>query len=599
MKEYRLDLDALKGVCIIAVVLFHCGLLRSGYLGVDVFFVINGFLIIPSLFKHVESNNFSYVDFLKKRTIRLFPLVILLCFVSLILGGIFMLPFEYERLTRSVVSSLFLSENLRSAFTFGNYWEILNDYSPLFHLWYIGVLFEFYIVFPLLVLLLKKIANVFKKENETIFIRLSMAIFALSLIAYLFIPIDSSYKFYLLPFRLFELLAGGLVAIYARKLSMVIKHPIQGFCLILLLTTIFLSIYSIICGDFGRQIKPIAPYEIGITTEGLPVPPTVLLISTVLFSCLTIFKEEKNVITTNKFFVYLGKRSYSIFIWHQFVIAFYRNIIGDEVSVISVLICLGLTLAISELSYTFVEKRTKINKILVVCVFSILVLCPTALYIYKSGGVIKDIPELDLKRGDGFVGIAVAYVDIPSKDDVPFPKKSNGKKNVLVVGNSFSRDFSNILRESEYGDKLNFSQNSYGYPADRISEADYIFTFLQKESLTDSILVRLKPSCKIYGIGTKNFGKSNNQFYSHRWSDNYYNSMSVLPAEYKRANEIAKEHWGEGYIDLIAPAMVDGTHVRVFTPDRKYISQDCKHLTKAGARWYASVLNLKAVFGEL
>lgn len=68
-----------------------------------------------------------------------------------------MLPFEYERLARSVISSNLLSENLRSAYTFGGYWEILNDYSPLFHLWYIGVLFEFYLVFPLLLLPIKNL----------------------------------------------------------------------------------------------------------------------------------------------------------------------------------------------------------------------------------------------------------------------------------------------------------------------------------------------------------------------------------------------------------------------------------------------------------
>ena len=152
MQNYRLDLDALKGMCIIAVILFHTGLLRSGFLGVDAFFVINGYLIIPSILKHVEENDFSYVDFLKKRILRLYPLVLLVCSLSLVLGVFFMLPFEYERLARSVVTSSLLSENLRSAFTFGNYWEILNDYSPLFHLWYVGILFEFYAIFPLIIL---------------------------------------------------------------------------------------------------------------------------------------------------------------------------------------------------------------------------------------------------------------------------------------------------------------------------------------------------------------------------------------------------------------------------------------------------------------
>ena len=65
------------------------------------------------------------------------------------------------------------------------------------------------------------------------------------------------------------------------------------------------------------------------------------------------------------------------------------------------------------------------------------------------------------------------------------------------------------------------------------------------------------------------------------------------------ANEITKEHWGEMYSDLIIPAIIDLENVRAFTPERKYISQDCKHVTKTGIQWYASILNLKRIFDEL
>ena len=224
---------------------------------------------------------------------------------------------------------------------------------------------------------------------------------------------------------------------------------------------------------------------------------------------------------------------------------------------------------------------------------------PTSIYIYKNGGVVRDYPELDLKWNDGFVGVAVSYVDEPREDDHDFPVDDNGKKNVLVVGNSFARDFANILKQTGYADKLNFSYSQYNYPVERLSKADYVFTFLIKESISDSLLKFAKPTCKFYGIGTKNFGKSNNQFYSHRWSKEYYSSTTILPNEYRIANDVAKEHWGDAYIDLIKPAMVDSLHVRVFTPEHKYISQDCKHLTRAGAKWYASVLDWERIFNEL
>ena len=600
MKNYRLDLDALKGLCIIAVILFHAGLLRSGFLGVDAFFVINGYLIIPSIFKRIEENSFSYVEFLKKRVIRLYPLVLLVCALSLVLGAFFMLPFEYERLARSVITSSLLSENIRSAFTFGNYWEILNDYSPLFHLWYVGILFEFYVIFPIIVLFLSFIAKKANKEERKIFVAVLVAFAILSLIAYLLLPVLSQYKFYLLPFRLFEILAGGIVAVLVKPVSAITKSFVQKFCLLLLTFILFLSLFTIYRDGVGHQVWPIAAYGIGITTEGLLVSPALLLVFTVLFTGVVIHCELDFVVLKSRLLACLGKRSYSLFIWHQFVFAFYRNSISDEVSLKSVLICLILTAIFSEISYRCIEKKVGVSKrALGVCFLCALIICPLGAYVYKQGGVIKDYPELDLKKGDGFVGIAVNYVDIPSTDDKPFPEKDNGKINVLVVGNSFSRDFSNILKESKYADKINFSYRSNDFPIDRISKADYIFTFLKKESINDSIMAFVKPTCKIYGIGTKNFGKSNNQFYSRRWSDDYYFSKNLLPQEYKRANEIAKEHWGGAYIDLIAPAMIDDKYVRVFTPDHKYISQDCKHLTKAGAKWYAEVLNLDKIFGEI
>lgn len=600
MKNYRLDLDALKGLCIIAVILFHAGLLRSGFLGVDAFFVINGYLIIPSIFKHIEDNSFSYVEFLKKRVIRLYPLVLVVCALSLVLGAFFMLPFEYERLARSVITSSLLSENLRSALTFGNYWEILNDYSPLFHLWYVGILFEFYVIFPIIILFLSLVAKKSNKEERKIFVIALVSLSALSLIAYFFLPVQSQYKFYLLPFRLFEILAGGIVAVFAKQVSAVAKKMFPKISFLLLILILFLSVFTLYRDGVGHQVMPIAAYGIGITKEGLPVSPTLLLVLTVIFTSIVIHKELNLAVLKSRLLVYLGKRSYSLFIWHQFVLAFYRNVISDEVSIKSVLICLILTVVVSEISYRIVEKKVSVSKqSFAVCLLCVLIICPLGVYVYKQGGVIKDYPELDLKKGDGFVGVAVNYVDIPSTDDKPFPEKDNGKINVLVVGNSFSRDFSNILKESKYADKINFSYRSKDFSIDRISKADYIFTFLKKETINDSIMALIKPTCKIYGIGTKNFGKSNNQFYSRRWFDDYYFSKNLLPQEYKRANEIAKEHWGGAYVDLIAPAMIDDKYVRVFTPDHKYISQDCKHLTKAGAKWYAEVLNLDKIFGEI
>ena len=92
---YRTDLDVIKGISIIAVVLFHMGLLKTGYLGVDAFFVINGFLVIPSVYKGILENRFSFIGFMVKRTVRLLPLIVLASALSLVLGYFLMMPDHY------------------------------------------------------------------------------------------------------------------------------------------------------------------------------------------------------------------------------------------------------------------------------------------------------------------------------------------------------------------------------------------------------------------------------------------------------------------------------------------------------------------------
>ena len=157
--QYRKDLDILKGIAIIAVILFHLGIVKSGYLGVDVFLVINGFLIVPSLCRKIEEGDFSYWQFLKSRLMRLWPMVALLSFVCLGIGFVGMLPDDYENLGESVVASNLFSENILLSITTKDYWNVSNDYNPLMHLWYVGLIFEFYLLFPLILVVTKKTAK--------------------------------------------------------------------------------------------------------------------------------------------------------------------------------------------------------------------------------------------------------------------------------------------------------------------------------------------------------------------------------------------------------------------------------------------------------
>lgn len=158
-KLHRSDIDLLKGLSIVAVVLYHMGILPFGYFGVDVFLVINGFLIILSVYKKMESGQFNYFEFLKSRFIRLAPLVVIACIVSMLVGFFGMLPDDYENLAESSVASLFFSNNILSSYISADYWNVVNEYKPLMHLWYVGVLAEFYIIIPFIVWIDIKLAK--------------------------------------------------------------------------------------------------------------------------------------------------------------------------------------------------------------------------------------------------------------------------------------------------------------------------------------------------------------------------------------------------------------------------------------------------------
>ena len=135
-------LDFLKGIAIVAVVLYHFGggLLPYGYLGVDIFFVIGGYLTIGSLKRQIEGGKFNFWRFLFRKIIRLYPLVIFVSIISMGIGYFLMLPDDFENLAESAIASSVFANNVIQCITTKNYWDVINLYKPLMHLWYVGLL---------------------------------------------------------------------------------------------------------------------------------------------------------------------------------------------------------------------------------------------------------------------------------------------------------------------------------------------------------------------------------------------------------------------------------------------------------------------------
>ena len=213
MKKYRRDLDILKGIAILAVVIYHMGFLKSGYLGVDIFFVVGGYLLIGSLTKQFTERKFKYWQYLIKKIVRLWPLVIAASFLAIGLGFVLMLPDDFENLAESSIASSMFANNILQCITTKNYWNITNLYKPLMHFWYVGVLMQAYVILPLIYLLSVKVAKNARKGMIVGTIGLTL----LSFVLYCLPFIPAAWKFYYLPFRVFEITAGGLLTFSEKK----------------------------------------------------------------------------------------------------------------------------------------------------------------------------------------------------------------------------------------------------------------------------------------------------------------------------------------------------------------------------------------------
>ncbi|NLN49745.1 MAG: acyltransferase [Clostridiales bacterium] len=571
--------DYLKGIAIIAVVFYHAGLLKYGYLGVDLFFVINGYLITKSIINSYERGNFSYFSFLIRRCERLWPLVLLLGTVSLVCGYFTMLPDDLENLAQSVVASNFFANNILAYITTGNYWDVVQSYKPLMHTWYLGILLQFYLVYPLLIIIIHYFSKKFK--IDLFFIICIITFISLTLCV---IQSKDSIKFYFLQYRFFEFTAGGFLFLLNSE-SSVIKSK-NLFWVITLCVVLILSISNTINPDFIRLLAVV-----------------VLSVTALSYAQKCDAKTSPEALPL-KLLASIGLGTYSIYIWHQPILAFYRYVFNNKMEVSDFIICFILIIFISLISYIFVEKRLLKNKVSFFVFSIILFIASTAgaIYLYMIAGIVRDVPELDIYKNNVRRGIHAEYCDRVYKMNKDFVNDT--RKKILVIGNSFARDWANILLESEYASDI---QISYSYAADgletKAKEADYIFVFISgqttvtmKYNLPLYISSNKELLNKTYCIGPKRFGENNGMIYNLRGQSNYHHLSVEIDQETAYNNKIGKIEWGDKYIDMMGSIQNEDGTVRVFTSDGKFIAQDCRHLTQAGAKYYASIIGLDRFF---
>ena len=286
--HFREDINGLRAIAVIAVVLFHFNpnWMPGGFAGVDVFFVISGFLMTGIIFKGLEQQNFSIIKFYIARANRIIPALAILCIVLLIFGWFFLPPVDYKSLAKHAVSSIgFISNNIY--WLESGYFDAASHEKWLLHTWSLSVEWQFYILYPILLVICNKLIGL-TWTKKVILIGTILG-FAFCVIATYKWP-SSSY--FLFPARAWEMMMGGVAYLYPISLNRKKSKALE------IIGIIFIA----------------ASYL--IITKHTPWPGYLALFP-VLGSFLIIQANVKNSLITNNFvFQKIGSWSYSIYLWH-------------------------------------------------------------------------------------------------------------------------------------------------------------------------------------------------------------------------------------------------------------------------------------------
>lgn len=330
---YRPEVDGLRALAVLPVILFHAGfsLFSGGFVGVDVFFVISGYLITSIILTELNSGTFSLVHFWERRARRILPALYLVLLVSLPMAWYWLSPQDLLNYADSLLAVALFCSNIWFWLSSG-YFDAAAEFKPLLHTWSLAVEEQFYLCFPLLMLLL------WRNCRSLLPVLLTLALMVSLVLAEWGAQHRPAFTFYMLPTRAWELLAGALVAWWLHQ------HPRQFPALVTQLASL-LGLLLLIAGCVLIDKTTLFP---GFSAL-LPVGGTVLLLLFADQSTLTGRLLSHKVLTS------VGLISYSAYLWHQPLFAFARHHTLDKPSIVLMTGLSLLTLVLAWLSWKFVE----------------------------------------------------------------------------------------------------------------------------------------------------------------------------------------------------------------------------------------------------
>ena len=466
--QYRAEIDGLRALAVVPVVLFHAGLqaFGGGFVGVDVFFVISGYLITTLILNALEKGNFRLATFYERRARRILPALFLVSFSCIPFAWIWLLPRDMADFSQSLMALAVFSSNILFWHESG-YFETAAELKPLLHTWSLAIEEQYYVLFPLVLMLTWRFAKRWILAMIVILGCLSLAVAQWDAFH------EPRAGFYLLPARGWELAIGGAIALYLKHRGIRAAPIVNQVASAAGIGLILLAVFSF--------------------NDETPFPSLYALVPTVGAALIILFAAKGTLVQavlSSRLFVGIGLISYSVYLWHYPLFAFarYRSISEFSWSTIASL-CV-VTFALAYLSWRYVEtpfrNRNVITRKTVVNFGAVGAACLLSIGIagnfahgFPSRRIADVLHALDYEPDNSILqdatwqllrhrsGNAAYGPEGNAFDETLWFDPADARAKLLLVGNSHSKDIYNVLTNSAYAGQ-HFELARYGAQIGRL-----------------------------------------------------------------------------------------------------------------------------------
>ena len=431
--KYRSEIDGLRAIAILPVILFHAGFetFSGGFVGVDVFFVISGYLITTLIINEKDEGKFSLLNFYERRARRILPALYFVVLCSVPFAWFLLLPSDMKDFSQSLVAAATFSSNILFWQESG-YFDTATELKPLLHTWSLAVEEQFYILFPLFLIAAWRFG-----KRAIIWSLVSVAAISFAMAQWGAHNYPAA-TFYLLPTRAWELLIGSFAAFYLQKRSAISPLWVSN-------SLSAVGLIGILYGVFAFD-------------EATPFPSVYALaptIGTVLIIIFAVRGTAIHALLSVKAFVGLGLISYSLYLWHQPLFAFWRYQKFPVVTDFEYIVLIAIAFMLSIFSYFTIERirRANIRRLAVLWFAAISSSIISAIglaghfadgFAFRLKGENLIFSDMQFYREE-YWGDYSRFVN--SKDEMVVGFSAAEGVNVLVIGNSWAFDLAYALAE--------------------------------------------------------------------------------------------------------------------------------------------------------